>query len=143
MAHVHAPCLAACAQGAAAITSTFCTQMQQTKCCPIQSLLFSMEHLYCKGIHLLPPTANLPLQLYVVLMINKNNSIWVNHRGGFIHLFSLSICNQNKRCSPKAYSQALSASFLQETAHQQGGINISIQGVHFNTVTICQILRNQ
>lgn len=103
---------------------------------PVTPLQQWTRQRYCKGIHFLPPTANLPLHFYVVVMINKNNYRGVKYRGGFIHSV-WSICNQNKRCSPKTHSQALSASFLQERGDWHGGINISIHGVHFNTVSIC------
>lgn len=73
---------------------TFCCCIVTHKCskqsaAPSTPLQQWTRQLYCKESHLLPPTANLPLHLYVVLMINKNNYIWVSHWGGFIHSFSL------------------------------------------------------
>lgn len=139
----HMPCLAAFAQGELMSLphllllwhiNAAASKMLPHPVTPLQQWT---TQLYCKGIQLLPPTANLPLHLDVVLMINENNYIWVKSQGWF-HSFSLWICNQNKRCSPKAHPQALSASFLQERADCRGGINISIHGVHFNTVSICQ-----
>lgn len=111
------------------------TQMQQANCCPIQSLLFSRQ-LYCKGTHLLPPTANFPLHLYGVLMINKNKYGWITGLVSFIH----SACESAIKIKgiPWRLIPRHSASFLQARSDWHKGINISIHGVYFHTVSICQ-----
>lgn len=76
------------------------------KRCPIPSLLFGneLDNFSVRKVakRSPPPTANLPRDLNVVLMINKNNSIWVSHRDGFIHSFIQVVIATKIKVPPKS-----------------------------------------